>query len=314
VIYLQVNQFDKDRKFKTLYNMDMSLKPSKPVPYGGERDAAKITNWVFMLENCFKLHQMMHPENTMSDDMCILYATTLLRGAALTWWQSLTLSGQTPTTWIGFVEALKHEFYPPDAHRQARDRLSSLRQVRSVSAYNVEFQNVCLLLHTYITEDEKLDRFIRGLKPVIRLEVLKASPTDFQSAVRLAIAVDNAMFTSRSWGLNASSSSSHGSSFAGRSPMEIGNMFMDEDMEPAGRELNNVVRRGSSYERPFGRNERFQNKNHFKAQGGQEKRTAGPKQCFRCGSAEHFVANCPKPAPTRSFEMNRAGNDRNQKN
>ncbi len=63
----------------------------------------------------------------------------------------------------------------------ARDRLARLRQTGPVRSYASAFRTVTLLIHT-ITNDEKKDRFICGLKPKIMHDVKVKAPTTFDEA------------------------------------------------------------------------------------------------------------------------------------
>jgi hypothetical protein len=252
--------------------MDLHLKPPKPPIYYGERDAAKLEGWIFQVENYFKLYQSIHPNEPVTDSVFILFASNLLRGAASTWWQIIYRSNQVPEVWIDFVRILREQFLPVDAHQAARDKLHILKQTKSVAAYATSFQDVCLMLPG-LTEDEKKDRFIRGLKPNVRVEVLKSSPQDYVAATRVALAVDNAIFSTRA--IHFPNQVAHQTTHA---PMEIGKLagsskFVAKRMTPQVGIQGSPKTRWSSMNLPKS------------------------KQCFRCGSTEHYVAGCPHPAP-----------------
>ena len=73
-----------------------------------------------------------------------------------------------------------------------------------------------------MTEDEKLDRFCSGLKPQVKLEVLKSNTTSFDQAAQVAFSVDSALFRAgmfNSWG-----EQSRDFSTPTYHPMEIGNI------------------------------------------------------------------------------------------
>jgi len=191
-------------------------------------------------------------------------------------------SHQAPTTWTGFIEAVRRQFLPLNAHEDARDRLDRCRQARSVAEYATLFQDICLLLPE-LTDDEKKHRFISGLKPAVRLEVKKSRPENLEVAVHMGLAIDSAIFSSR-FGFAS------GNVPAGRAPMELGSLGYDMDSD-AEADVNDDVPtevhnantvpqrtyRGSNFRRPAVPQK--------------------PNQCFRCGSEDHFVAACPHPAP-----------------
>lgn len=46
-----------------------------------------------------------------------------------------------------------------------------------------------------VTEGEKLDKFVDGLKHDVRLEVLKSTVQTFEEAVRVALRIDSAVWS-----------------------------------------------------------------------------------------------------------------------
>src|SRR5258708_16966127 len=70
-------------------------------------------------------------------------------------------------TWQMFYDGLIAMFKPVNAKKVARDKLAVLKQTHSVVRYNSEFQQLCLQIND-INEAEKLDKYIRGLKPVTK--------------------------------------------------------------------------------------------------------------------------------------------------
>ena len=124
-------------------------------------------------------------------------------------------SGLSPKTWPQFCESIHREFVPSDYVRRARDRLRRLKQTGSVSKYLSEFRNIILTLPG-VTEGEKLDKFVQGLKHNVRLEVLKSTASTFEDASSIALRVDSALWTFKDTSGNLSVPSS-----SGYSPMEI---------------------------------------------------------------------------------------------
>ena len=62
-----------------------------------------------------------------------------------------------------------------------------------MSDYLTEFRNLTLAI-TEMNEEEKVDRFVQGLKPQVRLEVLKSNARTMNDASRIALNVDSALF------------------------------------------------------------------------------------------------------------------------
>lgn len=155
-----------------------STKPSKPTPYDGRSDPEL---WLFSLRLYYAAADIT------SDVPKIAFADALLRGDALIWRRSLDYVVET---WDEWKALLVTAFQPINPVEGARDRLASLRQTGSVRAYASVFRNVALQIPK-ITDDEKKDRFVRGLKPKIYHEIKIKDPRDFEEAVRLAVKLDS---------------------------------------------------------------------------------------------------------------------------
>jgi hypothetical protein len=93
------------------------------------------------------------------------------------------------TTWDEFQTSLKAHFYPIDPVKQARDQLHPLVQTTSVRDYTATFRHLCAIIGT-ISEDEKMDRYVRGLKTRTRGQVDLKEPETFDEACRLAEMID----------------------------------------------------------------------------------------------------------------------------
>lgn len=66
-------------------------------------------------------------------------------------------------------------------------------KITSVSSFLLESRNTVLSIPN-ISEEEKLDRFVAGLKQHIRLEVLKSSSINLESASTITIHVNSAIY------------------------------------------------------------------------------------------------------------------------
>ena len=193
-----------------------------------------------------------------------------LRGAAKTWYHSVrsdTLSEpERLTTWESFKAALVEQFSPVDPIKVARDQLADLQQETSVREYTSRFRHLCTII-TNISEAEKLDRYVRGLKPRTRREVeLREPPVrTFAAASKIAERVDSNLgriFPGTQQSIVPAN---------GPVPMELGMMARhtsdDDDY--------------SSQTEPHGRLT-TEEREHRKAHG----------LCFYCGSDKHLRQGC----------------------
>ncbi|KAG1440621.1 hypothetical protein G6F55_013446 [Rhizopus delemar] len=151
-----------------------------PSTYNGERNAAVINLWIQEVERYLNFYDV--PKTRW-----ISYGVTLLRDRAQKWWNQLSQKNEESTTWEKFKVDLEYSFKPSYSEHAARDRLASIKQNRSVAEYVDEFQDVLLDLPR-VSDDEALDRFVRGLKDDARIHVLTKEPRSLEEATRFAIA------------------------------------------------------------------------------------------------------------------------------
>lgn len=132
------------------------IKPVQPATFHGKPNE-NVRQWIFAVELWFSAG------NVINDADRIILAVSLLRDAALVWWRSIYELAEKPATWEEFKYAAVNAFEPVNPAESARDRLASLRQSGSVRTYAYLFRSIAMSIPG-ITDDEKKDRFIRGLK------------------------------------------------------------------------------------------------------------------------------------------------------
>jgi hypothetical protein len=258
-------------------------KPARPDSYHGVgHKGPKIEEWIFKMEQYFALMQV-------PGDQQVTYASTLLTGDALEWFrlQRARAANNIPyATWRALVTAMRQQFSVINQAKQARDRLASLHQHTSAQRYAADFISLCLLIPG-ISEDEQLDRFVRGLKPAIRKEVELKSPATFKEAVSLAERIDSLPYKG-SYSSTPVKPPYRASSNSGPTPMELGTM------------------------------ETRQNNNRDSGRSRYPKLTAAERQhlrningCYYCRKPGHLIQDCPdrpyKAPPTGSEGPGGAG-------
>lgn len=191
--------------------MDLLVKPAKLGYFAGERDHKVVLAWLFEAEAKVRHYAA-------SDVEAMRVSASYFRGSALNWWRVLAERRRLPATWEEFVGGVKQQFLPSDYARRARDELSALKQVRSVSEYVSEFRNALLACED-VLEAEAFDRFRRGLKAKIAYEVLRMDPPGLEEAIVLALKADDAMR-----GQWPQLPSRNARTYARPVPMEIGNL------------------------------------------------------------------------------------------
>ena len=153
------------------------VKSVKYDTYDGRKDPDM---WIYGIELCFSA------ASVTADYLKITLADARLRGDALVWRRTVP----HPDSWDEWKALLTSAFQPINPAETARDRLARLRQTTSVRTYAAVFRTVTLLIPT-ITDDEKKDRFIRGLKPKIMSDIKVKAPHTFEEAVKIAVRLDS---------------------------------------------------------------------------------------------------------------------------
>ena len=161
---------------------------SKPEKYTGSDDPE---DFIATLTRMYNL------TGVDTDEERVGYAATCLSGPARTWINTVTSAAMPPeqresvATWEGFKEELIEQFTPVNKGKVARDQLACTKQEESepVRKYVQRMREIFLKIPS-ITEDEKLDRFVRNLRLVIREKVDMHNPRTFDEAASRAERID----------------------------------------------------------------------------------------------------------------------------
>jgi hypothetical protein len=242
------------------------VKPPKPEFFYGNQDASRVRQWCFSVDTFFEAAHA-------AAQARVSYAATLLRGNALTWWQSLSPNAR-PTEWEAFKNALITYHQPISAVSVARDRLAQLTQRTSVANYVKDFKDLALNIPNF-SEDERLDRFKRGLKHDVRLHVALANPPTFEEAVTIAGQVDDIMYTFRRGHMIEPRTSNRPENFNQATPMEL-----------------DAVTRNDYSDQKSDQTRRPTKKSWSSNSGRSEEQRKG--LCFYCKEPGHLAIQCPK--------------------
>ena len=253
-----------------------------PANYSGQKDAESLESWLFSVEQYFDI-------TGLKDELRrVQFAGTLLRGPALVWFRYMCSTrelGAFIQSWPMFSQELRLNFCPTNTVKLARDKLAYLRQnSASVRDYIREFRTVTMEIPG-ISADEKLDRFVRGLKPYIRKEVELREPPTYEDAIKLAEKFDSVQRTS---------SSSTQSSYVQRNSSGHYHSRRSDYHGPAPMDLNAVQTRqphaGQRSLSPAGR----QPKTFTRLTPELRAKLMAEGKCLYCREPGHFMDECPK--------------------
>lgn len=160
----------------------------------------------------------------------VTHAAGFLAGSALKWYRlhlnsvATGLEADFPN-FEAYEQALISKFAPAEPEREARNRLEKLRQTGSAREYARNFITLMLDIPE-MREKDRLEKFMRGLKPHLRLQLELKGPSTLQRALEWAVRIDQLMWDAQHYrsGNFASNSSSGNNSGAnnGPAPMELG--------------------------------------------------------------------------------------------
>lgn len=196
----------------------------KPVTFTGHRKDPTPQNWTHCMENYLIANRV-----DLNTSASVQVAAGYLGDSALTWYRLYLAEVDRGvmvalTSWNAFKDALLRHFVPIAPEKVARTRLYTLKQTQSVQSYANEY-NMCMLDIPDMTEKDRVDRFLRGLKPDIRVLVELQKPAMLVDAIELATQIDSIMWQSRKppFTTKGTSSSFISPRTSGPSPMELGN-------------------------------------------------------------------------------------------
>jgi Retrotransposon gag protein/Zinc knuckle len=245
-----------------------NVKVHQPKRYSGSRNIIELGNWIFSVDRYLTLTRIPESEQ-------VLYASTLLDGEALLWFRShYEARNYSFLRWQDVCQSLRDYFAPPNENRRLQDEWASLRQVGSVFDYVSKIQALAMQIEG-LTDMQKLDKFIRGLKPKTRVEVELRDPRTPDEAYRLADRFDRIVYGYRDSFLP---SMNYGKSHADNrgEPMQIDYMGVD----PVETQRINVQAFIPKQRRQLSEKEI----ETLRATGG----------CFNCTKPGHIARDCPE--------------------
>ncbi|XP_031248851.1 uncharacterized protein LOC116106631 [Pistacia vera] len=141
-----------------------------PPEFSGTNDLVVVEQWIKLVEKATALFPM-------TDQEKIRYATYLLRGDAMTWWELMEQTQDTTTlTWSGFKELFEEQYRTADMMSSKLQEFISLQQGNMmVKEYSIKFNSLAKFAPTLVsTPQTRLERFVGGLHTTIAGDVMSS--------------------------------------------------------------------------------------------------------------------------------------------
>ena len=163
------------------------VKMERPDYFEGGKNQ-DVDTWVFQVQEHLGL------VGIVAEPARVAYAASLFRGNAALWWRERCEQNLRPATWQEFAAALRTQFRPENWSRRGRDELATMYQYSKESAADFvhRFRATCLKIE-HLSEEEKLDRFVRALVNDVRLQVELRNPATFNDAALIAERADTVL-------------------------------------------------------------------------------------------------------------------------
>lgn len=227
----------------------------------------------------------------LSEEEKLFFVTTCLEGDARDWFFD---NQRTFSSWSEFTQKLLRTFESTGKTDIAFNRLRHYQQAihQDVRQYYFDIIKLCQETNAKMDDMSKLQYLKDGLKPSLRFDVLLKDPKSPAEFLEYAQKVEQLKsLDERQQGVDTSSDRTRA-----RSPQMQGRNF-NIDLEPAKPNMSYASDDyGSGY---YGNNHAHNNSLAWNVPrtGNQVQFDTGrprpPYQCYKCGSVDHFIQNCP---------------------
>jgi hypothetical protein len=138
--------------------------------YEGSLDVEVLLDWIRALDKYFNYEDV-------EEDKKVKHAVTRHKGHATLWWDELQADRRCTgkhkiKRWDRMVEKMKDKFIPKDYQITLFQRMQNLRQkLMSVKEYTEEFYKINIRVGHWESDDEKVARYMNGLRYDIQDEM-----------------------------------------------------------------------------------------------------------------------------------------------
>ncbi|XP_057835307.2 uncharacterized protein LOC131045734 [Cryptomeria japonica] len=265
---------------RTMGRRTMDEKTDLPV-FSGKMNADLALDWIEALTSFFECEDIPEKQRVKMEK-------SKLKGAALTWWNFIQTervkNGKSMINSLNKMIALVKETYVPEDYGvQLHRRKQSLKQKdMDIGSYTEEFLKLCMKTNVVEDEEEKLARYMNGLKMSIQEELSLHCPTTVSKCYQMALKVEEKW--KRKQETNKGKNNDSGKNYRGRgNPWNKDSSSRTNDQ--ADKENHDSNFRGNYRgRRPF-------NRGRSKTGRGNGN---GTIRCYYCNQLGHHAGRCPE--------------------
>jgi hypothetical protein len=271
----------------------MGAKAKMDIPvYEGNLDAEELLDWIRALDTYFDYEDI-------EEDRKVRHAVTRLKGHAALWWDELqadrrSKGKQKIKSWDRMIAKMKAKFIPRDYQITLFRRMQNLRQkLMTVKEYTEEFYKLNIRAGHRESDDEKVARYLNGLRYDIQDELSMVTIRTVEDAYQMALKAEEKL--SRKQGQRGRGRSQpRGKTVA----QEKFQKPKEEWKKPQGRvERGGTSQKGPYIEQRGQHNEQkgdYADANTFPRTRGRGRGRGGVITCFTCGKNGHRSFECPE--------------------
>jgi hypothetical protein len=168
----------------------MSARAKMDIPvYEGNLDVEELLDWIRALDTYFDYEDV-------EEDKKVKHVVTRLKGHATLWWDELQADRrcqgkQKIKSWDRMIAKMKAKFIPRDYQITLFQRLQNLRQkLMTVKEYTEEFYRLNIRTGHCESNDEKVARYMNGLRYEIQDEMSMMTIQTVEDAYQMALKVE----------------------------------------------------------------------------------------------------------------------------
>jgi hypothetical protein len=261
--------------------------------YEGSLDAEELLDWIRALDTYFDYEDI-------EEDKKVRHAVTKLKGHATLWWDELQADRhckgkQKIKSWDRMIAKMKAKFIPRDYQINLFRRMQNLRQkLMTVKEYTEEFYRLNIRAGHRESDDEKVARYLNGLRYDIQDELSMVTIRTVEDAYQMALKAEEKL-SHKQGQRGRGRSQPRGKAVA----QEKYQKPKEEWKKPQGKiERGGTSQRGQPHVEQRGQhNEQrgdYADANTFPRTRGRGRGRGGVITCFTCGKNGHKSFECPE--------------------